>query len=43
MIDIGILEVLGSGDAQYLGAFGSVQELAVAVQQLQGVPLTGIV
>ena len=43
VIYIGILEVFSSGDAQHFSTFSSIQEFAVAVQQLQGVPLTGIV
>ena len=38
-----IVEVLGLGDSQYLSTIGSRQELTIAVEELQGIPLCGIV
>ena len=42
VIHIGILEVLCLGNAQHLVALSLVQELAFFIQQLQGIPHTGI-
>ena len=43
LLNRSVVEVLFLGNSQYLGAVGSGQELALAVQQLQGVPLGGVV
>ena len=43
MIDVSIVEILGFGNAQHLVAFLGVEELSVAVEQLERVPVTGIV
>ena len=43
VVDIGIEEVFGSSDAQYLLAFCLVEEFAFAVEKLQRIPLTGVV
>ena len=43
LLDGGVVEVLSLGNAQYLGTVGCCQELAFAVEQLQGVPLCGVV
>ena len=42
-VDIGILEILALGDGQYLGTISSGKELAFVVQELQCIPLTGVV
>ena len=43
LLDGGVVEVLSLGNAQYFGTVGCCQELAFAVEQLQGVPLCGVV
>ena len=43
VVDIGINEVFSSSDAQHLLAFCLVEELALAVEQLQRIPLAGVV
>ena len=43
VIDVGVLEVFGFGDAEHLVAFSGIEELAAGVEQLQGVPHAGIV
>ena len=40
---LGIVESLGLGNTKHLVAFFLVEELALLVQQLQGIPLFGIV
>ena len=42
-VDIGILEILALSDGQHLGTIGSGKELALVVQELQCIPLTGVV
>ena len=42
LLDGCIVEVLSLSNAQHLCAVGSRQELAIAVEQLQGVPLRGV-
>ncbi len=42
-VDLGIVEVLGFGYRQHLVSFFLVQELTLLVQQLQRVPLLGVV
>ena len=37
------VEVFGLGDAEHFGTFGGVKEFAALVQELEGVPLYGIV
>ena len=41
-VDLSIVEVFFLGHAQNLSAIGSREEFALAVEQLQGVPLTGV-
>ena len=43
LIDFGKGKCLGGSDAQHLGTLGSVEELTLGVQQLQGIPLAGVV
>ena len=43
VVYIGIEEVFGSSDAQHLLTFSLVEELTLAVEQLQRIPLTGVV
>ena len=43
LVDVGIVEVFLLGQVEHLLAFGGIEELALAVEQLQGIPLTGIV
>ena len=43
VVHVGIVKVLGFGQAQHLLALGIGQELAIVVQQLEGVPLLGVV
>ena len=42
-VDIGILKFLGFGNAKHLFSLSIVEEFAVAVEQLQGVPLLRVV
>ena len=42
LVDLGIAEVLLLSQSQHLGAVGSRQELALAVEQFQGIPLTRV-
>ena len=43
LVDLGILKLLFLGHTEHFGTVGSSEELALAVKQLQGIPLTGIV
>ena len=42
LINFGIIKILGLGQTEHLGAIGCCKELTLAVEQLQGIPLTGI-
>ena len=42
MVHIGILEVLSLGNTEYLVAILLVEELSLAVEQLEGIPLAGV-
>ena len=42
LVNFCIVKVLGLGDAEHFGTVGSCQEFPLAVEQLQGVPLAGI-
>ena len=43
LVDIGIVEAFLLSHIEHLLAFGGVEKLALAVEQLQGVPLAGVV
>ena len=43
LIDLCVVEVFSLCDAEHFGTVGSGEELALAVEELQGVPLAGIV
>ena len=43
LVYLGVVEVFSLCHAQHFGAVGSGQELALAVEQFQGIPLAGIV
>ena len=42
MIDVGIVEILTLGNGKHFGTIGSRKKLSLAVEQLQGIPLTGV-
>ena len=43
VFDVGIVEVFFLGHVEHLLSFSSIEELALAVEQLQGIPLARIV
>ena len=43
VINIGIIEVLGFGQTQYLLTLGISQEFTIVVQEFQCIPLLGVV
>ena len=43
LVDLCLVEVFGLCDAEYFGTVGSGEELTLAVEQLQGVPLAWVV
>ena len=43
LVDLCVMEVFGLCDAEHFGTVGSGEELALVVEQLQGVPLAGVV
>ena len=43
LVDFSIFEVFAGSDIEHLGTIGSGKELAFVVQELQCIPLTGVV